>query len=501
MIEKQTRLAREKLLKLFNAPSLDALLAKTDVWATRFLLTTILLLVIGIAVQAPTESDNLQAGLAAQGQQEYWRAETFFQQATLLAPQDFQPWLDLANLHLLEHQDDLAQNELGTAHALDTNNADIWLTIGNVAEDQGHLPDAERAWLQATRLQPSDAQMQAHQQLGLLYENQSRFQDAEAQFAALPGSDTLAQYLLGALRLERGDRAGARQAFDATLDQTSDPQLVSAAQAFLQAINQWNGSAASEKLLGYTYIQNSLPTLAVAPLQRAVALAPNDSSAHAYLGWSYFRTGQLSQAQQAEQQAVTLEAGNSFARYTLCLLDLTFGHYTSATDQLIIALAGDPRNPVLWATSGEISSDLGNLTAAEHALRTAAADAGGDPQFSLLLATFYADHNFGLNDGTALAAAREAVALAPDNGLAFDALGRIQQSLYDLPAALDSFSQAAILDPTSATIHEHLGSIQVTLNDLRSAELNLRKAIVLDLNGPVALQAERLLQTLPPLGI
>jgi Flp pilus assembly protein TadD len=491
----------EKLLKLLKEPSWDALLAKTDVWATRFMLTAALLLAIGLAVQAPTESDYLQAGLDAQSQQEYWRAEAFFQQALLLAPHDFQPLLDLGRLHLLEHRDELAQSDLEAARALKSNNAAIWLTMGDVAEDQGQLQDAERAWLQAADLQPTDAQMKAHERLGLLYEHQSRFKDAEAQFSALPGSNALAQYHLGALRLASGNRTGARQAFETTLSETSDPDLLAATRSFLQALDQSNGSAQSETVLGATYIQNNLPTLAVAPLRQAIALAPQDADAHAYLGWSYLRMGLIAQAQSEENQAVALEPGNSFARYTLCLLDLADGHYTSAQNQLILALASDPKNPVLWATSGQIASNLGELLTAEQDFRNAFNDSGGNPQFSVLLATFYADHHMGLENGAALTVARQAIALAPDNAQAFDALGRIQMALYDLPDALNAFSQAALLDPTNATFHEHLGSIQATLNELRSAELNLRKAIFLDFNGPIALQAERLLQTLPPLGI
>src|SRR6185437_226227 len=118
----------EKLLKLLNNPALQELLATTDVWAPRFVLLALLLLIGGIATQTPTEAQNLQAGLAAQGQQEYWRAETFFEQAALIAPDDYQPSLDLARLHLLEHQDDLAQSELATANSLKAGAADIWLT-------------------------------------------------------------------------------------------------------------------------------------------------------------------------------------------------------------------------------------------------------------------------------------------------------------------------------------------------------------------------------------
>ncbi|HEY7347277.1 MAG TPA: tetratricopeptide repeat protein [Ktedonobacterales bacterium] len=491
----------KNLLKLLKTPAWQERLAMTDVWATRFTLIALVLLAFGSAAQAPTEETILQAGLAAQGQQEYWRAESFFQQAALIAPDDFQPLLDLARLHLLEHRDALVQSELETARTLANDNADIWLTLGDVAQDQGHLQDAEHAWLQAARLNPVAAQVRARQRLGLFYEQQGRWQDAETQFAALPGSDALAQYHLGVLRLARGDRAGARQAFEAALEQTDDGAWRDAAQQFLQVIDQWNGSAASEKLVGFAYIKNNFPGLATAPLKQAVALAPKDAAAHAYLGWTYLQAGSSGQARQEENRAVALDPGNSFASYTLSLLDLADGRYSSAIHDLEQGLSADPRNPALWATRGAIAEQLRDLPGAELALRQAAANAGGDPRFSLLLANFYVNHQIGLDQGTALAAARLAIVLDPTNGLAYDTLGRIQQAVRAYPDAMSAFIQAANLAPTNAALHMHLGTVQATLGYLRSAELNLRKAIVLDFNGPVGRQAQQALQALSPLGI
>lgn len=490
----------ENLLTRLKTTSRQEVLAITDVWATRIILLALVLLAGGIAIQTPTEAVYVQAGVAAQSQQEYWRAEAFFQQAALSAPDDYLPSLDLARLHLLEHQDDLAQSELETARGLKADDADIWLAQGDVAQDQGHLQSAEDAWLRAAQYSPASAAMQARERLGLLYERLGRWQDAEAQFATLPGSDALAQYHLGALRLERGDQAGARQAFEATLNQSHDRGQHDAAERFLQALDQWNGSAASEKLIGFTYMQNDLPGLATAPLQRAIALAPRDADAHAYLGWVYFQTGAARQAQQETQRAVALEPNSSFANYVLCLLDLAGGHTSSATADLTRALTADPQNPVLWATQGAIAEQTNDLPGAERDLRRAVDDAAGDPQFSLLLATFYANHQIGLDNGTALAAAQEAAALNTTSATAYDVLGRIEQDTQDFPDAMNAFTQGVDLDPTSAALHLHLGTVQANFGYLRSAELNLHKALVLDFNGPLARQAQQLLQELPSLG-
>lgn len=490
-----------KLLKFLNTPALQELLAITDVWAPRFVLFALLLLIGGIATQTPTEAQNLQAGLAAQGQQEYWRAETFFQQAALSAPDDYQPSLDLARLHLLEHQDDLAQSELETANSLKPGNADIWLTMGDVAQSQGQKQNAEHAWLQATRLSPTSAQMQAHERLGLLYEQQGRWQTAEAQFAVLPASDTQAQYYLGALRLERGDISGARQAFEVTIDQTSDISQRRAAQRFLQAINQWNGSAQSAEQVGYAYIQNHLPALAALPLKQAISLAPRDANARAYLGWVYLSSGSTTQAQQEERQALTLEPANSFANYTLGQLDLANGNYNNAITDLEQALRSDPQNPVIWSTFGALDEAFNDPASAERSFQQADADAGGDPQYSLLLANFYARYQLGLDNGTALGAAQEAIALDPTNGAAYEVLGRIQQDMKDFSDAMNALLQAVNFAPTNAVFHAELGNIQADLGYLRSAELNLHKAIVLDFNGPTARQAQEMLQELPALDI
>ncbi|HEU5201141.1 MAG TPA: tetratricopeptide repeat protein [Ktedonobacterales bacterium] len=489
--------AMQKLLRRVTSGSWNDWLDKSEVWLTRFMITAILLLVIGVVAQAPSEEVDLQAGLAAQSQQEYWRAEDLFQQAALLAPHDVRPLLDLARLHRLERRYDLAQSELDTARSLDSTQAGIWLTEGDLAHDQGQTAQAIRAWLQATRLTPDDAQMQAREQLGLLYEQQFRFHDAEAQFAALPASDTLARYHLGALLLERGDLAGARQDFQAVLNNTQHADLSAAAQAFLQAIQQANSSAQSAKLIGFTYIQNYLPWLARAPLQRATALNPGDAYAHAYLGWTYLSTGALDQATQEERQAVTLEPDNGFAHFVLCLLSIDNGDYTAAIDAIETALISDPQNPLFWATRGQIAEQLNDPPTAENALGHAVQYGQGDPEFSLLLATFYADYHLGLSDGTALQAAQTAVGQDPGNGLAYDALGQIQQEMNNLTGALQSFDQAVALDPTSASLHTHLGALEAALGYLRSAVLNLRKAAVLDFNGPTGRAAQQLLQGLP----
>jgi Tfp pilus assembly protein PilF len=458
-----------------------------------------LLLYVGALAQTPSAATLLQAGLNAQSTQEYWRAESFFQQAAILAPTDFRPPLDVGRLHLLERKDDLAESELQAALALQHDNADIWLALGQLAQVEGHLNVAEQDWLQATHFAPTAAANQAQQQLGLLYEKQKRFAQAEAHFARIASSDALATYHLGALRLERGDLSGARQAFQATLAQRTQAALHAPARLFLEAIAQWDNSAASWRQIGLDYLQNDLAPLAEAPLRQALALAPGDALAQASLAWAEFQQGEMDQARTTIQQALTLEPGNSFANFVLSQIALADGYYQTASDALDRALGSDPQNPVLWAARAQLADQLHDPAFAQTAYQHAAQFAKGDPQFDLLLVSYYLRRGLALTSD-ALQSAEEATRLAPTNGQAFDLLGQVQQARSQLDSALTSYERASLLDPTDAAIHLHLGQLQAALGDLRAAELNLRKAVVLDTEGNILRQAQAALQRLPPIG-
>lgn len=473
-------------------------LAIVELWMIRFILLG-LLLFFGALAQTPSVDTLLQAGFNAENTQEYWRAEAFFQEAEAVAPHDLRPLLAVARLHLLERKDDLVTSELDAALALERDNADIWLSLGQLAQVQGHADVAEQDWLKATRLAPASAAAQAEQQLGLLYERQQRFAQAESHFARLAPADALATYHLGALRLERGDLSGARAALQATLAQNAQAGLRAPARLLLDVVTRWNGSAASWKQLGLVYLQNNLTTLAEAPLRQAALLSPGDASAQAALAWTELQLGKTDTARAALQQALNLEPGNSFANFVLSQLALEEGQYQTASDALGRALLSDPQNPVLWAARAQLADQLHDPANAEVAYQHAVAYAGGDPQFDLLLVSFYLKHGQAGNPD-ALRSAEQATRLDPTSGQAFDLLGQVQEALSHLNDALAAYARAALLDPTNAAIHLHLGQLQASLGSLRAAELNLRKAVVLDTGGRIVRLAEAALQGLPNLG-
>lgn len=60
-------------------------------------------------------------------------------------------------------------------------------------------------------------------------------------------------------------------------------------------------------------------TRALEKYQAEVAANPQNPDAHANLGWGYYGKGQLSEAMQAFQQALTLKADHLEAQYGLAL--------------------------------------------------------------------------------------------------------------------------------------------------------------------------------------
>jgi tetratricopeptide (TPR) repeat protein len=82
---------------------------------------------------------------------------------------------------------DKSATVLQQALALDKQNELTYINLGNLADQQGDKPAAEKYYIQALRLQPTNTE--AHYNLGLLYEEQGKTTEAQQQFA-LAGDTT-----------------------------------------------------------------------------------------------------------------------------------------------------------------------------------------------------------------------------------------------------------------------------------------------------------------------
>jgi len=124
---------------------------------------------------------------------------------------------------------------------------------------------------------------------------------------------------------------------------------------------------------------------------------------------------------------------------------------------------------------------MGRYVEAGEWYQAAVVLAPDEPDFALLLAQFYVDVLPRPEEG--LAAARQAVALAPDNPLAQDLLGWAHYLGGDLAEAQVALERALSLDPDFARAYYHLGVVWSQLGDGDKAQWAYQRAIDLDSDG------------------
>ena len=118
-----------------------------------------------------------------------------------------------------------------------------------------------------------------------------------------------------------------------------------------------------------------------------------------------------------------------------------------------------------------------------------------DGRWWLLLARFYVDNEYRVAD-YGLPAARQAVALAPNDAQAIDTLGFALVLTGDLSNGQKLLEQALALAPQSASVYYHLGLLHSRQGQFVDAALMLDQALKLDPEGyygGLALQALALL--------
>jgi tetratricopeptide (TPR) repeat protein len=145
-----------------------------------------------------------------------------------------------------------------------------------------------------------------------------------------------ASYYLGRAYYTKGRLDEARKAFLTVLDLDprnakaennlglifeSSGQPTEAIEAYSKAISwQEQSPHASEQPyvnLGNLLMEQGRPMDAVAPLEKAVALAPNNAFCHMSLGVYYRKVGQMNSARRELERATQLDPGNAVAHYKL----------------------------------------------------------------------------------------------------------------------------------------------------------------------------------------
>jgi Flp pilus assembly protein TadD len=123
-----------------------------------------------------------------------------------------------------------------------------------------------------------------------------------------------------------------------------------------------------------------------------------------------------------------------------------------------------------------------------------------DPQnanFWLLLAHICLEHELHIAD-IALPAARNAVALEPNNPNALEALGYSYYLLEDFNYAESFILRSIQLNSELALSQYHLGLLKIVQNEPSIAFAAFKMAYELDPEGSIGIRAQRALETIAP---
>jgi tetratricopeptide (TPR) repeat protein len=186
-------------------------LART--WAT---IAASAMILIGTGCHHKTAEDYLAAGDAAMQSTKLPEAETDYQEAVKLAPNDPRVHIALGNLYVFEHKPSDAQIEFMKVLEIDPKNAATHVALGNLYNDQNQRGLAENQYRAAVALEPDRDNY--HLDLGEVLKLEGKTAAAEDQFRTAIGlspKDAKAHLALAnLLATEPGRASEANAEFD-----------------------------------------------------------------------------------------------------------------------------------------------------------------------------------------------------------------------------------------------------------------------------------------------
>jgi tetratricopeptide (TPR) repeat protein len=225
----------------------------------------------------------------------------------------------------------------------------------------------------------------------------------------------------------------------------------------------------------------------------AIEWEPTYADAHAFLGLALDEMGE--NGYEAYQHAIDFAGDNALPHIYLGMHWLRNGYPEIALTKFERASELEPDNPIIAIQIGHSYELMGEIEIALDAYRIATEISPQNPAFWLILAQASLS-----NERNVLMigqpAARNAVALDPENPNAVDALGYSYYLQGDLDYADRLITRAVELDPLNPHTQYHLGLLRAAQNEYLDSKAAFEMAIRLDPNGSVGTLAERALETI-----
>jgi tetratricopeptide (TPR) repeat protein len=450
-------------------------------------------LVIGLAPDSRSFVGAMRQARVHQAVQEYGQALKAYAQAAQLEPDSPWPRLGSAAVLLAQHR---FLESASAFHQAERRGAGVSATIGLGESFAGQLDwaTALAVWYRAQQAAPDDPRLLVSLARGSIAQRQfDRARDyllaalesdlrpdpfavwAPGTHLGAPGQELVAEAhrLLGRL-LAIEDPEAAEQ----HLLQAGDEDML----AVLQACRAEVDPARRHLLLGAAFLQRENLPLARRHLERSVALGPDNSEALAYLGHTLDRLGETTAGRLALEQSIALDPDSTIAQYFLAIHHRQVGNVKKAQAVLWQALLREPDDAALRAEMARCFEELGDYPQAEEWYQAAVEAAPEDPGFQLLLAQFYVDHLYRIEEG-GVPAAQKAVDMAADEPAVHDVLGWAYVLAGQPVEGEQSLRQALALDPDLVRAHFHLGSLYARSGSRAQARYHLQRAVDLDTTG------------------
>lgn len=282
--------------------------------------------------------------------------------------------------------------ELWAAAANKVSDPIVLCRFGDLAMRLGKTTEAEQAFLSASKLDPNLPN--PYNQLGMLYFEEGRLNEAEAQFKRSLTIERTASTLtlLGVVHLELALITDARENFEDALriDKNyeeacynmgltyREEQPSRAIELFEKAIEIDSEYALAHRELGWAYRGLGNYPEAEYHLLRSIELDDSDAWAHIYLGNTLWAEGDSNDAEECFKKSVAVWPDESVPYWCLAL----FYEYENRPDDALKlydqALRIDPEDPVANKAFGKYLLDTGQYEKARLYLRKALALNAGD---------------------------------------------------------------------------------------------------------------------------
>lgn len=466
----------------------------------------LVILVIGLAPNSRGFVGAMRQARDQQAAQEYGEALKAYAQAAELEPHSPLPRLGSAAVLLAQHR---FLEAAPAFHQAERRGAGLSAAIGlgESFAGQHDWASALQVWYRAQQAAPDDPRLLVCLAQGSIVQRQ--FERARDYLVAALQSDLQPDPF--ALWAE-GARVGASsqelaaeahgllgrllagedpEAAEQNLRQAGDEDML----AVLRASRAESDPARRHLLLGAAFLQRDDLPLARRYLERSVVLGPENSEVLAYLGHTLDRLGETAVARSALEQSLALDPDSTLAQYFLAIHHRQVGNVQKAQAVLWQALLCEPANAALRAEMARCFEEMSDYPQAEEWYQAAADAAPEDPSFQLLLAQFYVDHLYRIEEG-GVPAAQRAADMAAEDPAVHDVLGWAYVLAGQPVEGEQSLRQALALDPGLVRAHFHLGSLYTRSGSQPQARYHLQRAVDLDTAGFYRERAQAILTEL-----